>query len=925
APFRTSFQRVKGHPPLKPLCKKSRLHRATAKIVQDKMAPPRNCSSSFFSSSVGNCHSKHTASCSFRLPHKYYNRWKRRWLFTVRTVFLIFSSSFLTKITTTLAQEQVDHAAEQGVDNNLSPAEQDDDGRTQPPSPQKQHFFLCVFIPVTKKSKKDVELSKVQLKTWMTSHKRHDVRAFFIGEVLSEEHRSRTISIIGDDELPYDQLPVRTFKMWTYLGLGDWKLLARKNRFQLEEDEAEEHARVLKEYNRTGYQRYKSRTLWSNFHGEVLDSGNPSSSATATQGGDHTSSATAPPVNDQHAATVHYGGRVRGREKIFNGSRTKSKAGPAGTSADVDMDREDSSIVDDTSSSRPASTTTATNLWNSSPNKMNPGTLDADEDEDDHAFYLDDNNLVEHTAVDTERYHLWSPAFSDQVTCDYYMKADPDSYVNVPAVVDRLQCFASDFSEKDSGDDEAVVRFEAQKDEAAAASSSTDANNNLEQQISTTYDDESTRTNYPVQVQNKQYFGVVHAVAPDEHTALFFGHGGSGYMINYNLLHDNVAQWSINCLSELIKTSNGVGMEDVLFSRCLRDESDKKIGVLSYGHTYTEFILNFHQAERYILNGTRLLHGVDLLPPPLSKCTLVAHPIEKPQDLVLTHKRITDDFSKQQKHLIDSRASRSLVPPHILIEENDDSCFLQPFLISKQAEVRISKGSESQFNWSKPQMKQLYECYLKVKNNKEGLNYATGSSSTLACEWTAIENEKYYGLKHAPYADDSYKNCKLACCESFSCAIFLFRERDGCWLGHHEIVEKGKSVFEPQWRGGMKARLTRSLPVMLTRKLRNLSLVGREDGSGSDSSAGSRAEQVPAASGSTSLRTQKQVDSILDFYIDDMRFRNYANMLLKQDELSLNDFHRRIWNRFEMHMQMENGGLGMQGRAQMYEKKYNLQ
>eukprot|EP00392_Amoebophrya_sp_AT5.2_P002090 g2095.t1 len=645
---------------------------------------------------------------------------------------------------------------------------------------QKSRYFLCVFLPVTAKSKKDVALSGMQMETWM-QHGRHDARAFFVGDVISERHRPHTISILGDDPLPYDQLPVRTFKMWSYLGLGDAHMhpasFGSPSRTEMEvaRENGRFHAELLGSYNATGRKRWKER-----------------------------------------------------QERWKRSSKIEEE--PA---------EEDEK-------------------------KRKP-----DEDE----FYLDHNNLTPHTAVDTEYQHFWSPSFGEQVECEYYLKADPDSYVNVPKIIERLQCFAEDEEDESENENDADHEDDNPLDVAGSTDTMDAANGPAQPELAPDSEKKGggSKSTAPNKNRGLHYFGVVHAVAPTLDTALFFGHGGSGYMINHRLLMDDVANWSIACLGELMKTSDGEGMEDVLFSRCLRDHG--QIKVQSYGHTYTEFVLNFHQAQAYILNGTKITRGVDLLPPPLTKCILVAHPIDRAEDLRLAHARVKydrqlavvaaglgeslgaedDSGADLEDHLmLEGKAGeeteiaaaeagaislppspRALLPPHIEVMATwkDPSCYMPPFAISKQAEVRISKGSESMLTWNKKQMRKLYKCYL----NGRGVNWnvgrpvaavssslsskksrtvtprtisGTGSLFNMRCEWDVIENQRYYGLKSGSYADDSAESCQLACCESLACALWLYHPEHGCWvMGHDEIVSNGKSLPEEGWVGAVKLSL----------------------------------------------------------------------------------------------------------------------
>lgn len=413
------------------------------------------------------------------------------------------------------------------------------------PPRRPQHHFLCVFVPTTFASNKDRRMSASQLDTWIAdTHFRHDTAVFFVGDVLSERHREWTITIPGDMDLSYDHLPVRTFKMWKYLGLNEAEAAAQA------EDEAL--------FNLTGARLF------------------------AAEDDGHTT--TAPPT----------------RGKVPN------------------------------------------------------------------------------SVVDSHRKRYWRPVFAQQISCDWYLKSDPDSYVNVDAIIQRLRCF-------DAAD--------------------------------------------------KHYFGVVHVVAPNENQALLFGHGGSGYMVSRGLL-PYVGHWAPTCLADSIKSSDGRGMEDVLFSHCMRDHLD--VHVAAYGHTHSEFVLNFHEAPAYILNGTRLLqnHRLHLLPPAVDECTLTIHPIETPKDMALVHQRVSvDPFLKETRRAFTVAPS----PPYLVMERRERGrCYVDPFTLSKQAEVQLSKNDQAMPTWAAWQLSALYKCFSQ-----------DGRWSRFVCGWRSLAGRKYYGMKAA--------------------------------------------------------------------------------------------------------------------------------------------------------------------------------
>lgn len=95
--------------------------------------------------------------------------------------------------------------------------------------------------------------------------------------------------------------------------------------------------------------------------------------------------------------------------------------------------------------------------------------------------------------------------------CDWYMKADADSYMNVPLIAERLRCF-------DPGE--------------------------------------------------FWFMGETQIAHGNQGTTTRFASGGSGYAVSRALL-PKLAAWSPFCLLQLLQHSGGTGMEDVSLSGCL--------------------------------------------------------------------------------------------------------------------------------------------------------------------------------------------------------------------------------------------------------------------------------------------------------------------------------------------------------------------
>merc|ERR1711957_1072471 len=106
--------------------------------------------------------------------------------------------------------------------------------------------------------------------------------------------------------------------------------------------------------------------------------------------------------------------------------------------------------------------------------------------------------------------------------CDWYMKADADSFVNVPLVMERLRCF-------DPGE--------------------------------------------------LWFLGVPQVANGATGSMTRFASGGAGYFVSRALL-PKVAAWAPFCLLQLLQHAGGTGMEDVAFAQCLWKWGH--VGVVSY-------------------------------------------------------------------------------------------------------------------------------------------------------------------------------------------------------------------------------------------------------------------------------------------------------------------------------------------------------
>lgn len=354
--------------------------------------------------------------------------------------------------------------------------------------------------------------------------------------------------------------------------------------------------------------------------------------------------------------------------------------------------------------------------------------------------------------------------FSEDRSCDWVMKADSDTYVNLRAVSDRLQCFDS---------------------------------------------------------AEEHFFGAVHAIVPPRHlremwSALYFAHGGSGYMVSRGLL-PKIRASAPACLEDMLEMTSGDAMEDVIFALCLQRQLD--IQVKSYGFlkpvthrlwdpaaepelATQEIVVNFHQARDELLDRRRgpgeplqrFMHW-DAQPPPLHGCIMVAHPVENETDLHEVHSLISRAALAQHHALalLEGDGTRDLEAAEQLREGSragHGRCVLTPMTLARQAEVRLSaSGSDAKAFWTSDQLATFSRCF----------EQAIGPVAR--CDWQSI-SEQHYGLSFWPMAR-SVNDCAKACCRSGAdCSLFQFNEEEGCWLG---LLEYSQAIpSEKLWHGGVK-------------------------------------------------------------------------------------------------------------------------
>ncbi|CAE8679569.1 unnamed protein product [Polarella glacialis] len=185
---------------------------------------------------------------------------------------------------------------------------------------------------------------------------------------------------------------------------------------------------------------------------------------------------------------------------------------------------------------------------------------------------LDPQTFLLETDIDTDYAHLPVRTFLLFIalgrpewvnSCDWYMKADADSFVNVPLIEERLRCF-----------DPAQFWF----------------------------------------------LGVPQVAHSSSGSMTRFASGGAGYMFSRALL-PKLAAWSPFCLLQILQHSGGTGMEDVAMAGCVWKWG--RIGVVSYVDSETEIITSEAALNRTRVAHQHPPESALDVPP----CTYVVHSI----------------------------------------------------------------------------------------------------------------------------------------------------------------------------------------------------------------------------------------------------------------------------------------------------------
>lgn len=185
---------------------------------------------------------------------------------------------------------------------------------------------------------------------------------------------------------------------------------------------------------------------------------------------------------------------------------------------------------------------------------------------------LDPQTFLLETDVDTDYAHLPVRTFllfealgrPEWISaCDWYMKADADSFLNVPLIEERLRCF-------DPGE--------------------------------------------------FWFLGVPQVAHSSTGSMTRFASGGAGYMVSRGLL-PKLATWSPFCLLQLLQHSGGTGMEDVSFAGCVWKWGH--VDVASYADYETEVITSEAAMNRTRVKEQHVSEEAWSVPP----CVFVVHSI----------------------------------------------------------------------------------------------------------------------------------------------------------------------------------------------------------------------------------------------------------------------------------------------------------
>eukprot|EP00929_Paragymnodinium_shiwhaense_P097103 TRINITY_DN58865_c0_g1_i1.p1 TRINITY_DN58865_c0_g1~~TRINITY_DN58865_c0_g1_i1.p1 ORF type:complete len:263 (-),score=28.97 TRINITY_DN58865_c0_g1_i1:43-717(-) len=105
---------------------------------------------------------------------------------------------------------------------------------------RRRRHHLCVFVPYTTRTAKDVNLIRAALRSWARRSKQEaaDVLVRYVGvaDENGTELECHVLKVPGDFETDYKRLPIRILKMWEHLGLQrfddcDWYMKADPDTF----------------------------------------------------------------------------------------------------------------------------------------------------------------------------------------------------------------------------------------------------------------------------------------------------------------------------------------------------------------------------------------------------------------------------------------------------------------------------------------------------------------------------------------------------------------------------------------------------------------------------------------------------------------------------------------------------------------------
>lgn len=188
------------------------------------------------------------------------------------------------------------------------------------------------------------------------------------------------------------------------------------------------------------------------------------------------------------------------------------------------------------------------------------------------SLLLDGQTFLLETDIDTDYAHLPVRTFllfealgrPEWVSaCDWYMKADADSFLNVPLIEQRLRCFdPADF----------------------------------------------------------WFLGVPQVAHSSRGVMTRFASGGAGYIISRALL-PKLSTWSPFCLLQLLQHAGGTGMEDVSLAGCIWRWG--RVEVVSYADYETEVITSEAALNRTRVVQKHEPHEALAVPP----CAMVVHSV----------------------------------------------------------------------------------------------------------------------------------------------------------------------------------------------------------------------------------------------------------------------------------------------------------